>query len=147
VDLSEEAVMAKRERRHAPVAFPRVLGRFEELWSPWLLWAPGRAFRMEDYVRDGTYVLHAELPGVDPDKDVEITVEGTTLTIRAERQEEYTEPHRCEFRHGSLVRSVTLPGGADTEHITASYDKGILEITVPVPEAKAQSRRIEVTHG
>jgi len=140
----EEAVMAKLERRHAPAAFPHVLGWCGEPWSPW---APGRAFRVEDYVRDGTYVLHAELPGVDPDKDVEITVEGTMLTIRAERREEYTEPHRCEFRYGSLVRSVTLPEGADTGHITASYDKGVLEITVPVPEARAQSRRIEITHG
>ena len=147
MDLLEEAVMAKLERRHAPVALPDVFGWFEEPWSPWLPWAPGRAFRVEDYVRDGTYVLHAELPGVDPDKDVQITVEGTVLTIRAERREEHTEPHRCEFRHGSLARSVTLPEGADTEHITASYDKGILEITVPVPEAKAQSRRIEITHG
>ena len=41
-----------------------------------------------------------------------------------------------------------MPAGADTEHITASYNKGILEITVPVPEAKAQGKRhIEVTHG
>jgi HSP20 family molecular chaperone IbpA len=143
-ELLEEAVMAKLERRHAPVAFPDVFGWFDEPWAPW---APGRALRVEDYVRDGTYVLHAELPGVDPDKDVEITVEGGMLTIRAERREQYTEPHRCEFRHGSLVRSVTLPERADTEHITASYDRGILEITVPVPEAKAQSRRIEVTHG
>jgi HSP20 family molecular chaperone IbpA len=42
------------------------------------------------------------------------------------------------------------PGGptpVDTEHITDRYDKGILEITVPVPEAKAESRRIEITHG
>ena len=69
-------------------------------------------------------------------------------SVPGSRHEEHTEPHRCEFRYGSLVRSVTLPAGADTEHITASYNKGILEITVPVPEAKAQGKRhIEVTHG
>lgn len=51
----EEAVMAKLERRHAPAAFPHVFGWFEEPWSPWLPWAPGRAFRVEDYVRDRTW--------------------------------------------------------------------------------------------
>jgi HSP20 family protein len=136
------------ERRHAPALFPDLLDWFEEPWPAWLRFTSGRPFRVEDYVRDGTYVLRAELPGIDPDKDVEITVEGTTLAIRAERREEHTEPHRCEFRYGSLVRSVTLPAGADTEHIIASYNKGILEITVPVPEAKAPGgRHIEITHG
>ncbi len=139
--------MAKIERRQVPAAFPDLFSWFEMPWSPWLPFTSGHAFRVEDYRRDDTYVLHAELPGVDPEKDVEITVEGTVLTVRAERHEEHTEPHRCEFRHGSLVRSVTLPAGADTEHITASYDKGILEIIVPVPGAEAKTRRVAITHG
>ncbi len=139
--------MAKIERRQVPAVFPDLFSWLEMPWSPWLPFTSGHAFRVEDYRRDDTYVLHAELPGVDPEKDVEITVEGTVLTVRAERREEHTEPHRCEFRHGSLVRSVTLPARADIEHITASYDKGILEIVVPVPEAKAKSRRVAITHG
>jgi len=105
--------------------FPDLFDWFDKPWPAWLRFTSGRPFRVEDCVRDGAYVLRAELPGIDPDKDVEITVEGTTLAIRAERREEHTEPHRCKFRYGSLVRSVTLPAGADTEHITASYNKGI----------------------
>jgi len=74
-----------------------------------------------------------------------ITVEGETLTIHAERREEQQETYLSEFRYGSFTRSVVLPDGADTEHITATYDKGILQVTVPVPEAKPQGRRIEIS--
>ena len=69
------------------------------------------------------------------------------LTIHAERREEHKEPRRSEFRYGSLTRSVTLPERADTEHITARYDKGILQVTVPVPKAKAECRGIEISHS
>ena len=61
-------------------------------------------FRVEDYLQEGNYVLRAELPGLDPEKDVEVSVEGGTLTIQAERHEEHKEPHHCEFRYGSLTR-------------------------------------------
>jgi HSP20 family protein len=105
----------------------------------------GHMFRVEDYVKDDRYVVRAELPGMDPEKDVEITVEDGMLTIRAERREEHKEAHRSEFRYGSFSRSVALPDRADTEHITATYDKGILEVSVPVPEAKPKGRRIAIT--
>jgi HSP20 family molecular chaperone IbpA len=55
---------------------------------------------------------------MDPEKEVEITVEDGTLTIHAERREEHKEPHRSEFRYGSFTRSVVLPGRADTEHVS-----------------------------
>jgi HSP20 family protein len=136
--------MAQLERRHP--RFPDLFDMFDEPWAPLLPFTTGRPFRVEDYVQDGDYVLRAELPGLDPEKDVEVSVEGRTLTIHAERHEEHKEPHHCEFRYGSLSRSVTLPEGADTEHITAGYDKGILKVTVPLPKAEAESRRIQVSH-
>lgn len=139
--------MAKLERRHPRVPFPDLSEWFEEPWAPLLPFTAGRAFRVEDYVQEGKYVLRAELPGLDPGKDVEVSVEDGTLTIHAERHEEQEEPHRSEFRYGSLTRSVTLPKGADTEHVSASYDKGILQVTVPVPQARGEGRRIEITHG
>lgn len=114
-------------------------------------WAPpfsaARMFRVEAYVKDNRYVVRAELAGMEPDKDVEITVDDGMLTIHAERREEHREPHRSEFRYGSFTRSVALPERADTEHIIASYDKGILEISVLVPEAKPEGRRIAITKG
>jgi HSP20 family molecular chaperone IbpA len=84
---------------------------------------------------------------MDPEKDLEINVEGGTLTIHAERREEQKEAHRSEFRYGSFTRSVALPDGADTEHTTATYDTGILQVSVPVPEAKPQGRRVEITQS
>ena len=137
--------MAQLERRRP--RFPDLFDLLDEPWAPLLPSSAGRPFRVEDYAEEGKYVLRAELPGLDPEQDVEVSVEGGTLKIHAERHQEHKEAHRSEFRYGSFTRSVTLPEGADTEHITAGYDKGILEVTVPVPKATGESRRIEVGHA
>jgi HSP20 family molecular chaperone IbpA len=63
---------------------------------------------------------------------VEVTVNSGVLTIHAERSEEQPRPHRSEFHYSSFTRSLAL---ADLERITARYDKGILEVVVPVSEA------------
>ncbi|MCW2876405.1 MAG: Molecular chaperone (small heat shock protein)-like protein [Sphaerisporangium sp.] len=106
--------------------------------------ALGQAIRFEDYVLDGRYVLRAELPGVDPDKDVEITLAGGILTIRAERHHEDKDGHRTEFRYGSFTRSIALPPGTDEKDIKAVYDQGILEVSVKLAENKQEGRRILV---
>jgi HSP20 family protein len=138
--------MANIARRQT-ARFPDLFDWLDAPWSPLLPFTGGQTFRVEDYVRDHDYVVRAELPGVDPDKDVEITVDEDTLTIHAERREEEREVQRSEFRYGSFTRSVSLPARADIEHITASYDKGILEVTVPVPETRPGTRRIKVGKG
>ena len=105
----------------------------------------GQPMRVEDYVSEGQYVVRAELPGIDPEKDVEITVEDGVLTVKAERQEEKKEAGRSEFRYGSFTRSVTLPRGADQENVAASYRDGILEVRTPIKEAtKAEPKRIAI---
>ena len=58
--------------------------------------------------------------------------------------EEKHDKHRTEFRYGSLRRSVTLPGVADDEHISARYDRGVLEVTVPLKEPEPQGRQIPI---
>jgi HSP20 family molecular chaperone IbpA len=104
-----------------------------------------RPVRVEDYVSEGQYVVRAELPGIDPEKDVEITVDDGILTVRAERREEKKEGGRSEFRYGSFARSVTLPTGADEENVAASYRDGILEVRTPIKEAtKAEPKRIAI---
>ncbi|MCW8376124.1 Hsp20/alpha crystallin family protein [Streptomyces justiciae] len=103
--------------------------------------------RIEEHLADETYVLRAELPGIDPAQDVEITVTEGVLTLRAERGEETKEKHRTEFCYGTFTRSVRLPAGAKGEAATAEYKDGVLTITVPVPEAKADTRTIPVRHG
>lgn len=87
--------------------------------------------RVEDFVEEGTYVLRAEMPGIDPDKDVTVSVEDDTLTIRGERREEEKDKHHREFHYGSFTRSITLPKGVDAAEITATYTDGVLEVRVP----------------
>lgn len=99
--------------------------------------------RLEETVDGDTCVIRAELPGVDPDKDVQISVTDGVLHLQAERheQEEETRPdgYRTEFRYGRLVRSVKLPDGTTDADITASYKDGILEVRVPAPKPPAPS--------
>jgi HSP20 family molecular chaperone IbpA len=102
------------------------------------------SIRVEDFVEDDTYVLRADLPGIDPDKDVEISLEDDVLTIKGERREEVKERHRQELRYGSFVRSVHLPGNATEGDVTASYADGVLEVRVPRAAGAAQQVRIPV---
>lgn len=95
--------------------------------------------KVEDELKDGNYELRAEIPGVDPAKDVDITVRDGLLTIKAERTEKKESNGRSEFSYGSFMRSVTLPPGADEDAIKASYDKGVLTVSVPVTEAEAEA--------
>ncbi|HWJ81696.1 MAG TPA: Hsp20/alpha crystallin family protein [Nocardioides sp.] len=102
---------------------------------------------IEDFVEDGTYVLRAEMPGIDPDKDVRIDIDGDVLTIQGERREEKKERNRHEFHYGSFSRSLTLPRGADADKIKAEYKDGVLELRVPMDGEGEAPRRIEVQHG
>jgi HSP20 family protein len=135
--------MAKLVRRQGSMV-PDMLDWLDSPWATLLPFTANQTFRVEDYVKDDQYVVRAELPGMDPAKDIEVSVADGTLTIHAERREEHKEPHRSEFRYGSFDRSLTLPERADTEHITARYEKGILEVSVPVTEAKPEGRRVKI---
>ena len=108
--------------------------------SPWTVLRPGASqpMRVEDYVKDGHYVVRAELPGIDPEKDIEVTAFKGVLTITATRHEEAEGKHRSEFYYGTFTRSVTLPAGADEDHIQASYDMGVLEVTVKIKDQEAE---------
>ncbi|MDE2090313.1 MAG: Hsp20/alpha crystallin family protein [Gammaproteobacteria bacterium] len=92
------------------------------------------------------YLIHADVPGVDP-KDIEITMEDGTLTLKGERQSETREEQdgyrRVERVSGQFFRRFTLPDTADAEGISAKGSNGVLEISIP-KQAKAQPRRITV---
>jgi HSP20 family molecular chaperone IbpA len=101
------------------------------------------AVRIEDYREDGAYVLRAELPGVNPEKDIQIQLHGNELSITAERTVETHDKAHSEFSYGKFARTVRLPAGALPDEIAATYEAGILVVTVPVkPEGDA--RQIEV---
>lgn len=108
--------------------------------------------RVEEFLDGETLVLRAELPGVDPDKEVELTVENDILYLRAERQEktEHKEKdgYRSEFRYGSFARSIPLPTGSTAEDIAASYKDGVLEIRIPIPEQpKVATTKVAITRS
>lgn len=102
-----------------------------------------------DLYRDGDhYVMTADLPGVDPGS-VDIDVDGQLLTIRAERTLASGDGVKWITREreaASFVRQLNLGQGIDTDRISASYDNGVLSVTIPVSE-KAKPRRIEVASG
>ncbi|TQN27685.1 HSP20 family protein [Haloactinospora alba] len=99
-----------------------------------------------DVEREGeNYVARFDLPGIDPDS-VDITVENSTLTVRAERPEvaEGTQFLVSERPRGSFVRQLTLGDGLDVEKIDADYQNGVLTLRIPVAE-RAKPRKISVT--
>lgn len=141
--MATPATPARRERPMFAELVDWLEGGFPSM--PFMRpFAGAQVIRVEDYVEEGKYVLRAELPGIDPEKDVEITVDNGVLTIKAERQEEKREGHRSEFRYGAFSRSVTLPTGADEDDVTATYSDGILVVRVGIREEKPEAKRISI---
>lgn len=112
------------------------LDLFDWLESPLTVLRPlaGSVLRVEDYVKDGRYVLRAEIPGVDPEKDIDVSLSDGVLTIRAEKRHEMEGKHHSEFRYGAFARSVPLPVEVDDQHIQALYSHGVLEVIIPLKE-------------
>jgi predicted unusual protein kinase regulating ubiquinone biosynthesis (AarF/ABC1/UbiB family)/HSP20 family molecular chaperone IbpA len=141
-------IMARLPRPQAPERFRALFpGLADWLESPWTGPPPflmGQMFRLEETMRDNRYVIRAELPGLDPENDIEVTVDGRILTIRAERRQEDNRPYRSEIRYGSLARAVRLPARVDATDVSARYDKGVLEVSVPVRAIRPEGTRIPV---
>ncbi|MEU4058536.1 Hsp20/alpha crystallin family protein [Rhodococcus qingshengii] len=119
-----------------------LMARFEAMpaWSS----LEGHMIRVEEHLEKGRYILRAELPGVNPEKDIDISVRDGQLTIKAERTETQEEGTRSEFHYGNFFRSMSLPTGAQEDDIDATYDDGILMVTVPVSEAQSPEKHVEV---
>jgi HSP20 family protein len=95
------------------------------------------------------FVLKADLPGLS-ESDVNIEVHDNVLTVSGERKSEHEDRkgayYRVERSYGSFRRSLTLPEGVDPEAVTATFDKGVLQVTVPKPEQQAP-RKVQITVG
>jgi HSP20 family protein len=117
---------------------------FETLFSDWptmfrrpfLVVPEGLdGIRTDEFVEDGTVVVRVEMAGIDPEKDVEISLDGDVLHISAERREEDEKLERNymrrELRYGSFRRDLLVPTGTSEADVNASYKDGILEIRVP----------------
>jgi HSP20 family protein len=97
--------------------------------------------------RGDDLVVRVEIPGIDPENDVEVTVEDGMLHIRGQRretQEERGEGYiRRETAFGAFERVIALPPGANTEGLRAEYDDGVLEVVVP-GAARRPTQRVQV---
>lgn len=137
--------MALVRREH--FEFPEMWRRFFDAGDGDGLW-----LRVEEFVEGDSLVVRTELPGIDPDKDVELMISDGVLHIRARREEtsehKSKDGYRSEFRYGSFVRRFPLPAGTKEEDVKASYTDGILKIRVPVgDEVKESTTRVPVTRG
>lgn len=109
--------------------------------------------RVEEFLDGNTLVIRAEAPGLDPDKDIDVSVVDGALQIRAERKEEKEEKgkdsYRSEFRYGSFVRRIPLPTGVKQDDVTAAYKDGVLEVRAPMPEQvqATGASKIPITRG
>ncbi len=100
--------------------------------------------------REGKLIVHADLPGLNKE-DVKVEVTDDALTIEGERKREHEEEgkgyRRTERSYGSIYGRIGMPEGANAEEARAQFNKGVLEVSVPIPEAKQKRRQIPVEAG
>ncbi|WP_240646080.1 Hsp20/alpha crystallin family protein [Georgenia sp. SYP-B2076] len=153
--LSESGTTGAPARRS-----PREMA--EHLWDAWpfgdIPWpfreagrAGGAPIRVEEYTDGDELVVRAEIPGVDPEKDIDVTVDEGVLTISAQRKEKTESKRgggfRSEFRYGHFERQVRLPRGTSSDVIRATYRDGVLEVRLPAPTEEPTTRRIQIQRG
>lgn len=105
----------------------------------------GSTLRIEELTEGDVRIIRAELPGIDPEKDVEISVHDGMLHIAGERSQRSEDREngsvRTEFRYGRFERAVSLPAGSSAEDVTATYKDGVLEVRMPArPEARETAK-------
>jgi len=101
------------------------------------------------YEDEHSITLKIEVPGID-EKDIDVRIENNTLTVHGERKFEKEEKEenfrRVERQYGSFTRQFTLPNTVDPEQVNATYDKGVLKITL-AKKAEAKPKQIKVNVG
>ncbi len=121
---------------------PMGIIEWPERWRRWLDFdtEPEGWMKVEEVQEDRTLVVRAELPGLDPDKDVEMSVSDGVLHISAKREDRNEKKekgrYRSEFRYGEFSRDLALPVGVDSNKVDAKYFDGILEVRVPWKDEK-----------
>ena len=107
------------------------------------IWVPP----IEVAYRDGNFVVSAELPGLT-DEDVSVAITDSAIVIEGEREVEREEDEggvrRTELRYGQFYRAIPLPEGANVEQARAEIKDGVLQVSVPVPQAQSNVRQIPI---
>jgi len=138
IHREKEKDMTTLVHHHGPSLFSDLISWVESATSE-------PEIRVEEYFEDGRHVIRADIPGVDPRKDIELTVDGRVLKLRAERRAEQHDKHRTEIRYGTFTRVLTLPHGTKPEDVKADYADGVLTVSVPA-DGSAAPQTIPVTH-
>ena len=102
--------------------------------------------------QNGDLVVTVELAGIDPERDLDITIEDDVLLIKGEKTEEAESKEEDRFirerRYGSFERRIALPDGIEPSDVKASYDNGVLTVKVPVPApSQPEAHRVQITRG
>jgi len=117
----------------------------QQVWGP----TQGRVgMPMDAYRHDDRFIVHFDLPGVDPDS-IDLTVERNVLTIQAQRSWQRGEGEEwlaAERPQGTFSRQLFLGEALDVDHLEANYDNGVLTLTIPVAE-QAKPRKVEIASG
>ena len=147
-------IVRRNGGQEALVPFYHPLSLFEDidafmrgLWHSWQPFALGERLlpQTDMYEENGRLVLKTELPGVNKE-DLDITLEGDRLTIKAEKKEETVEGtthHARERYYGQYLRSITLPYPIKEEKVSATLEEGVLEINLPKAE-EVKAKKIEI---
>jgi HSP20 family protein len=101
--------------------------------------------KVEEYQEGERRIVRADLPGVDPDKDIAVTVDDGLLRLHGERRAEQHDRYRTEIRYGSFERVLSLPAGTKPEDVTAEYADGVLTVSMPLATTTAP-QQIPGTH-
>ena len=119
--------------------FPSTFGSFEQsVWSP----------QIEAFERGGKFIVRADLPGLKKD-DVKVEVTDEAITLSGERRQEHEEKgegyYRTERSYGSFYRQIPLPEGIKADDATATFQNGVLEISMQAPQREERrSRQLQI---
>jgi len=137
-------VMEEMDRLAEDFGFGRGLLATVDLNLPRPAWAP----QVEMFERDGELVLRADLPGLNKD-EVKVELADGAVTIEGERRGEHEEEgegfYRSERNYGRFYRRLPLPEGVRTDDATATFNNGVLEVTMPMPKRESRAaRKLEI---
>lgn len=141
----------ERMERRLESPFPRIFEAFEDNYEE--AFTPA----IESYVKDGNLVVRADVPGLEP-KDLDVSILGNVLCVKGKRESEHEVKKedylRREVSYGSFERRMSLPEGAATDRVKATFRNGVVEISVPLAKetvAKkvtieaAPEKKVEIT--
>jgi HSP20 family protein len=105
-----------------------------------------RSIPTEQYPDGTSYVVRFEIPGVDPAKDLNVSVQTGTLSVRATHRHDGPEDEQSEFQYGTFARCIALPLGANISEVSGTCHNGILTVRIGMrSELERDARQIDVT--